>query len=243
MNCLVFFESERSGDEVGIKGDRLASILGRHRIVQGTEILAASLSGNRFSAKVVHVNTQEVRLLLVKELPALSQCAFHLVVGIARPPTVKKVVHLAASVGVASLSFVRTENSEKSYLMSSALSDEEMHEQVLLSLEQVGGGVPPRIATYARFRPFLEDVLGPSRPDELRCAGDGRAGTTLAKCLEQFPRRSCVTLAIGGERGWTEFELESLRSVGFVPVTLGDRMFRVEHAAALFLGQLIAALQ
>ena len=48
-----------------------------------------------------------------------------------------------------------------------------------------------------------------------------------------------VTLAIGPEGGFIEYELDLLVAHGFEPVTLGPRPLRVEHAVPALLGRIL----
>ena len=59
----------------------------------------------------------------------------------------------------------------------------------------------------------------------------GKAATGVAAL------QSC-TLAIGPEGGFIAEELASLERIGFVPVTLGARVLRVETAVAALIGRL-----
>jgi RsmE family RNA methyltransferase len=48
-----------------------------------------------------------------------------------------------------------------------------------------------------------------------------------------------VTLAIGPEGGFTDYELECLTGSGFESIILGPRILRTEQAVPAFLGRLM----
>jgi len=47
-----------------------------------------------------------------------------------------------------------------------------------------------------------------------------------------------VTLAVGPEGGFIDYEIDKLCEAGFQPVTLGSRILRVETAIPAILGRL-----
>ena len=52
------------------------------------------------------------------------------------------------------------------------------------------------------------------------------------------PLSSPVTLAVGPEGGFIDYEIGKLCEAGFQPVTLGSRILRVETAIPVILGRL-----
>jgi RsmE family RNA methyltransferase len=46
-----------------------------------------------------------------------------------------------------------------------------------------------------------------------------------------------VVLAIGPDGGWVPFEIDLLARCGFVPVSLGPRVLRVEVAVSYIIGR------
>lgn len=89
-------------------------------------------------------------------------------------------------------------------------------------------------------RAVLPTIGAPQPADELFASDDAPvrlllvepgaeadAGQAL-RGLEQRPRPSRATLAVGPEGGWSEQEVAAARAAGFIPVTLGRRTLRAD---------------
>jgi 16S rRNA (uracil1498-N3)-methyltransferase len=123
---------------------------------------------------------------------------------------------------------------EKSYWSSPRLSDENLLLQRLLGLEQGAvDTVLPEIETKRLFRPFVERELGTISEGTRRLLAHPVADDECPRGL-----REPVTLVIGPEGGFIEAEIGSLRRQGFQPVSVGQRVMRVETAVAALIGRL-----
>src|SRR5690606_24838910 len=141
------------------------------------------------------------------------------------------------SLGVDRLYLVNAARVEKSYFTSHVLHPDEAAALVTLGLEQARDTVPPQLHLRPRLRPFVEDELPGLLADvPLRLLPHPPASTALER-LPRAPEQPAA-LAIGPEGGWVPFEVELLEAQGFLPVSLGPRILRVEVAVPLLLGQL-----
>ena len=122
---------------------------------------------------------------------------------------------------------------EKSYWQSPVLADGSVRGDLLLGLEQGGDTLLPVVEMHRRFRPFVEDELAAIAKSSLALVAHP-AGT------EECPRAVTgpVTLVVGPEGGFVDFEIDLMRSAGLRAVTLGTRPLRVEPAVAALLGRL-----
>jgi RsmE family RNA methyltransferase len=114
---------------------------------------------------------------------------------------------------------------EKSYWSSPRLSPDNLRAQSILGLEQARDTVLPSIETRRLFRPFVEDELP-------ALAHGARALVAHPRASEVCPRdvREPVTLVIGPEGGFIDAEIASLERAGFMAVSIGERILRVETA-------------
>jgi RsmE family RNA methyltransferase len=83
------------------------------------------------------------------------------------------------------------------------------------------------------FRPFVEKELPSIARDSLALVAHPVAARECPRAVTQP-----VTLAIGPEGGFIAQEIESLARVGFEPVSLGERVLRVETAVAALIARL-----
>jgi 16S rRNA (uracil1498-N3)-methyltransferase len=174
----------------------------------------------------------------------MPRLPLELIVGLARPQTMKKVIQLATELGVKALHLVRCAQTEKSYLDSNLLTPGELEQLTILGREQGIDCCAPEIIVHERFKPFVEDRLA-EREQALK------ANSVLPPCKiigctkvpkddKKLPQRfSCGFIAVGPELGWNEFERELLVNTGFIPCSLGPRTLRVENALPLLVGSIL----
>jgi len=242
MNSLIVFKDEFVDDGlVEIRAERAEYVQRAHDLKLGLEVRAAVFYGKRGRALVKALRPNKVTLEISVEQDPLPLNPVHLIVAVPRPQTVKKIVQLAATMGLERVHLIRTEKVVKSYLTSQALEAEQIEYNIVKGLEQSGGSLPPLVALHKRFKPFVEDALAGLLEEQEHvplkliahtdCGEEGLARISLGSMDQP------VYLAVGPESGWNEFEVEQFISRGFIPVGLGERTLRVETAVAVLLGQ------
>ena len=122
---------------------------------------------------------------------------------------------------------------EKSYWQSSRLLPENLQEEIDLALEQSADPVEPQLFFHRRFKVFADDELENIAGNSLRLFGDP-AGTAPVP-VQGTP----VTLALGPEGGFTDYEIKTLQEHNFNAMSLGTRILRTEFALAALLGKLL----
>jgi RsmE family RNA methyltransferase len=135
--------------------------------------------------------------------------------------------------GVKRIILMRTWRVEKSYFESPVLKEESLRELFVWGLEQGCDTVFPDIKIRRLFRPFMEDEA----PELIRNT-HALAAHPHAEVSFPFKSDTPITLAIGPEGGFVDFELELLQKTGFELKTLGPRPLRVEQALPAILGRL-----
>jgi len=163
--------------------------------------------------------------------PSAMPCI--LALALPRPRVLHRVLGAAAAFGIKRIALFGSRRVEKSYWQSPVLGDDAIREQLLDGLEQGCDTMLPVVTRHLRFRPFVEDELGVLAAGSLALVADPSGA-------EACPRAgaAAVTLVIGPEGGFVDYELDLLRAAGFRAVTLGVRPLRVEHAFAALLGRL-----
>lgn len=236
MNCLIVYPDELGSDGVvRLIGDRARRALERHGLTVGANVTAGLRFGGLGRATVVSVAVEDVHLTFEHQRPAPPRFPAELIVAVPRPQTVKKIVHLAVTLGLTHLHLVRTLKTVKSYLASSVLFPESLESEVLEGLEQGVDTVSPEIAIYPSFENFGAGALREIAARAVhRHIADTHAPTVP---MGTVLSAGSLALAIGPEGGWTELERTTFAAAGFAPLGLGARMLRVEVAAALALGQ------
>jgi RsmE family RNA methyltransferase len=159
--------------------------------------------------------------------------AITLVLALPRPKVLNRVIAGATALGVKRMFLINAWRVEKSYWKSPRLSEENLRAQGILGLEQARDTMLPAIETRRFFRSFVEEELPSVARDSLALVAHPYASV-------EFPRHVSqpVTLVIGPEGGFIAQEIASLERVGCLPVTMGERILRVETAVATLIGRL-----
>ena len=238
MNCVLVYPGEiLMPNRAELTGARATYAIATHELTVGINVKAGVLGGQMGRASVLTAQPDRVVLSLALESPPPEKIPTELAIAVPRPQTIKKILQLSASTGVKKVHFLRTDNVVKSYLQSKMLLPDNIEREVLKGLEQGADTIRPEVVIHKGFSGFLEDAG--KEAATVRIVADTRESTSIGKnrgLLKSAGQR--VLLAIGPESGWSDREMGRLKEAGFVPVSLGKRMLRVETAACFLLAQL-----
>ncbi len=235
-----------SPDEIDPSGDFLTAELSGRRFRHLLEVLKIDrrsgickigvLNGMTGTGECMHLDhaAGKIRLKLNLDTPPPVPPPVTLAAALPRPKTFRKVLHCAISMGVKKLWFFGAFKVDKSYWQSPMLSGESLQEEIALALEQSGDTAEPEIKFRRFFKPFAEDELpGIAAGSRLLIAHP--EGADICPVLAGEP----VTLCVGPEGGFTDYEVDLLRKAGGEAVTLGTRILRTEVALPALLGRII----
>jgi len=234
MNLLLL-----APDEVG--DDAIALLTGRRHEharavlrVQAGETLRVGVRGGKCgTGEVVSEGPDGLRLRLALDSEPPPRSGVSLVLAIPRPKALRRVIPAVASLGVERVVLVNAARVEKSYFDSRILAPAVLDGLIDLGLEQARDTRPPAIEIRDRFRPFVEDELDTWAGASVRLLPHPSAQALLPRVEANQP----VVLAIGPDGGWVPFEIDLLERCGFVPVSLGPRVLRVEVAVSYIMGR------
>jgi 16S rRNA (uracil1498-N3)-methyltransferase len=214
-------------------GSRAAEAIKAHDLKSGLNISCVVEDLGRGKVKVGECSQEMIELAVEIEGELPARTPLDLVVAYSRPQTIKKILQLAASTGLRSLSFIITENVVPSYLQSKTLETAEIRKHLILGLEQSGDGVFPELNHFKNFADFIRSgfITAHSGP---KIFGDSDSK------VSKYPTYSPSFVLIGPESGLTSWEKQTLLDRGFEPYSLGPRSLRIEVAATMLLGRLIS---
>ncbi len=230
MNLILLFEEDFIDREhVRLTGRRLAHVTSVHRAAVGDSLVVGVVGGKVGRGEVVRLDGEalEMRIMLERDPPpALSVT---LLLALPRPKVLNRVIASATSLGVKRIVLMNAWRVEKSYWKSPRLSEDNLLLQRVLGLEQARDTILPVIELQRLFRPYIESL----HIDSLALVAHPGAS-------EECPRAvgRPVTLAIGPEGGFIDAEIASLVRAGFTPVSIGERILRVETAVAALIARL-----
>ncbi len=216
-----------------LEGRRLRHIREVHRAAVGDELSVGLAGGLIGAGTVVSVSETAVEMEVRLHRRPPEPLPVTLVLALPRPKVLKRVLIGAASMGVKKIILINSFRVEKSYWQSPVLQADSVGRQLVLGLEQARDTVMPEVLLGRLFKPFVEDELPGIVRGTLPVLADPAAQTP---CPREVGKP--ITLAIGPEGGFTAYEVEKLAACGFSPVTVGERILRVETAVPVLLSRL-----
>jgi 16S rRNA (uracil1498-N3)-methyltransferase len=234
MNLILVDENDLiGGGPARLSDRRFTHIRDIHRAKLGDELRVGRINGQMGTGIITFLTETHVdlELTLTDEPPAPLRLKLFL--ALPRPKFLAKVLQTATSLGVKEIVLFNSYRVDKVYWSCQQIRPEEMRASCLLGLEQARDTVLPKIELRPLFKPFVED--------EMRSRIEG----TEALLAHPIADRDCprglthsVSLAIGPEGGFIEYEVNMLEEAGFQTVKLSPRILKVETAVATLIGRL-----
>ncbi len=151
-------------------------------------------------------------------------------VGLCRPPTAKKIIEHATSLGVTGFTFFETELSEKSYSTSKVYTSSEYLKLLYLGLAQSAIYYKlPTVRLVGRFGDIIQEGAL-----NLLLSFDGGPLSKIDLSLKKYDK---INLIVGPERGFTQSEEAKFLS-GSSPILITRSTLRTEIAIFASLAQL-----
>jgi len=234
VNLLLLFTQDFiSSDRVRLTDHRLQHLLSVKKI-KVNERLTVGLVNDRIGwGTVIAVDDRQIELSVLLHKEPVRALPVHLILALPRPKMLKRILQTISAMGVKHISLIHSAKVEKSYWQTPWLQQDKMQQHLILGLEQAKDTIMPEVRCYQRFKPFVEDVL-PTLIQGSRAiiAHPGRGDICLADSQQ------AVTLAIGPEGGFVDYEVDKFEQAGFSSCHLGERILRVENAIPVLLGRL-----
>lgn len=208
--------------------DHLINVI---RIQPGDSVRACLLNWGNAECEAIIVDLDRIELRLLKAVPRLNS-PIGLVLGLCRPPSLRKVIEHATSMGVTHFFVVACALSEKSFLKSKWLRQQKLEELFSLGLAQDHfKSRQPQIQVFDKFKDFMQQAEHLIENFGIRMLLDQNASGWIE------PSKSSPCFAIGPERGFTQSELHQLQDLDFISVKVSESVLRVEHACFHSLAQ------
>lgn len=246
MNLILLTPSDfQRPDHAVLTGRRLRHVQEILKPEVGQTLTVGLENGRMGKGTITALDGTSVALDVSLEADPPPKIPVTLCCALMRPIVLKRVLLTAASLGVPEIILFHSRQVEKSFWQSTALKDEEIHEQLVLGLEQAKDTVLPKVTLHKRFKPFAEDVL----PGLLK-GREGIVADPSGKKLEvrrkevntpvssYFLPLTSYVLIIGPEGGFVPYELEKFKDAGCRFVSLGPRILRVETAVVALVSKL-----
>jgi RsmE family RNA methyltransferase len=236
MNLLLLEENDfTAANQVTLIGRRLNHLLDIYKIQLGDTLKAGQINGKMGTAEVLEITPSSVKLKTNLTASPPTPLPVTMILALPRPKMLRRIFQTIATMGVKKLYLVNTWRVEKSYWQTPWLESSAIREQLVLGLEQGCDTTLPEVIIKKRFKPFLEDELPSIIKHSQAFVAHPGDGIPCPTALD-----TQITLAIGPEGGFIDYEVTRLVETGFQSISLGDRILRVETAIPVLLSKLFS---
>ncbi|MED5388264.1 MAG: 16S rRNA (uracil(1498)-N(3))-methyltransferase [Pseudomonadota bacterium] len=201
---------------------------------EGDHCRAGLLNAGTGTAQIESIKNNNIDIFFEADSHPVNPLPLSLLLALPRPKMLKRILIDATSLGIKRIVLINSWKVDKSYWQTPNLKTDLLREKMLLGLEQARDTRLPELVLAPRFKPFVEDDLD-------AWAGPGQR---ILAHPGDHPPMPCdlhepVTLAIGPEGGWTDYEVAMLQQRDFACYSFGSRILRVETALPALVGRLM----
>lgn len=234
MNMVLLFENDFiSQEQVSVSGRRAKHILSVHRAEKDKVLNIGLLNGNLGKGTVLDIRGDNIVMDVRLDIAPPAPLPLTLILAMPRPKSFRKALHVATSMGIKKIIIIETWKVDKSYWKSPMIEADNVRDEIFLGLEQAKDTIMPEVIFKRRFKPFIEDDAPALTEGTAKLIAD-----PYATELCPFDFKGPLSLAIGPEGGFTDYELNAFQDIGFKSVSIGTRILRVEFALAALTARL-----
>lgn len=234
MNLLLFAKEERSnGNRVSVKDRRHRHIQSILKSKVGDTLRVGEIDGLIGLGKILSTGDSETVFECMLNQSPPPPLELRLIVGLPRPKFVKRILQVCSMLGIKDLHLINSYRVDKVYWSCEQLEADSIKDSLLLGLEQSRDTLLPRVHQHRLFKPFVED--------ELPALARGTSAYVAHPVANaECPRntKGPITLAIGPEGGFIDYEIDLFAKAGLEPVTVGPRILQVETAITALISRL-----
>jgi 16S rRNA (uracil1498-N3)-methyltransferase len=225
------------GDVVSLAPSRSRHLAVVLRIGAGERVRVFSGAGDEYVARVEEADPAAVRVRILRPYEGASSGYPRLTLAFAPPPGQRAdvLVEKASELGATVLQPVVCERLQGYRAGAAARRRERWERKAAEAARQCGRAIVPRLAEPVPLDPFLEGCTSGLRL--LATTGESRVLWRVLARRDDAP--GAVTMAVGPAGGLTLREREAAVRSGFVPVSLGANVLRVETAAVCLLAGVV----
>ena len=240
MNRILFEKSEITDGVAEFSGERAAHIVEVLHSEVGDTVKTGELDskiGTGVIKKIESVESKDgksyiIRLELSHTGESLQPWA-DLILAPPRPRVFKRLLPQLAAMGVGDIVLVGAKKVEKAFWGATVLKEENYRPLLVDGLMQSGTTIVPRLELRRNFVRFIREELDSLYPDSTRIVAHPYNAEPIGE-----PPEGRLLIAIGPEGGWTDEEVELLKSKGFQCRSLGGRILRTDTATVALLAKL-----
>jgi len=230
MNLVLLYPSDYiATDRITLNDYRYHHIVAVLKAKVGDQVRVGDLNGRMGLGCILVLTDEMLEMSVACDTDPPAAAPLVLVLALPRPKVFRRILITATTLGIKRICLINSWRVDKSYWGSPCLESTEVSKQLVTGLEQARDTVLPVVTLHKRFKPFVED--------ELCQIAEGSscyvAHPHNAQPCPQPARQSSdqmVTIAVGPEGGFIEYEVEKFIECNFTPIEIGPRILRVEAA-------------
>lgn len=200
----------------------------------GDSFRAGLLEGMIGTGTILDDDGHQLVLSFEAQSPPPPPLPLQLILALPRPKMLKRILRDLSSLGVQKVVLLNSWKVDKSYWQTPELHMDSLSARMLEGLSQARATQMPQIIQHRAFRPFVEDELATFCQGTHRILAHPGNFPAMPQAL-----RTPVTLAIGPEGGWTDYEVQWFCQQGFACHSFGPRILRVETVIPALVGRLM----
>lgn len=204
------------------------------RMKAGDEIVVFDGQGRRAAAEILSISRDRVALKLGEILPSRPPLpAITLAQAIPKGKNMDLIVQKSVELGIAAIQPLVT---RFTVVQPGEAKAEKWRRNALEACKQCGQDTLPEIADPLTFDRWIESL--PLAPGLKLIASLTSDATPLRKILRDHPETTHAILLVGPEGDFSAAETSAAIAAGFLPISLGSIVLRVETASLFALSAL-----
>ncbi len=233
MNIILF---DKLTTSIPLADERAKHILEVLKLKEGDSFKMGIINESEGTARINTVSADAINIeynpLAIPNLYPVT-----LIVAQVRPICMKRILREAVSLGAGRLILCISQTGEKSYLSSNLYSTGEYRDYLLDGAMQSAHAGIPDVLFAENVKSAIE--LAGKNSDTSYFVLDNKNG---AQPLSKAFVSSEAVIAIGPERGWTDYERILFNDSGYSSMLLGSRVLRTETACSAGIAVLLSRM-
>lgn len=236
MNLILLEDKDFiTPDNALITGRRFEHLINVNRIKQGDTLICGKINdriGQGFVSEITDVSCS-MEVTFNQDPPA--PIPLILVLALPRPKMLRRIIQAVTSMGVKQIYLINSWRVEKSFWQSPFLEPENLRDQMILGLEQARDTLMPQIHLKRFFKDFIQNDFPRINADSTSIVAHPKTGNICPCSVENE-----ITLVIGPEGGFIDYEIQSFKEHGAKICHIGSRILRVETAVPYLISRLVS---
>ncbi|MGH1440622.1 MAG: 16S rRNA (uracil(1498)-N(3))-methyltransferase [Cellvibrionaceae bacterium] len=234
MNLVLLFKDDFvNTQQVRLNDRRFTHIKQIHKAKIGDTLAIGLLNDRTGTGLITLIDNTSVTMNITLNTAPPSPLPLTLVLALPRPNMLKRSLQTCATMGVKKIILLHSARVEKSFWQTPQLSDDNIHMNLVLGLEQAKDTVMPEVILEKNFKYFLQERAPALCENNLALVAHPKADSTCPRHLNEE-----TILFVGPEGGFIDKEIEELKEIGCKSIHLGERILRVETAIPVLLAKL-----